>query len=138
LGSFSIRARRGIGARRSQCSFGTSLPDCDQAGQALGQSAIDAIIDRDEQTLHLAQESLGFESLALEPVLGVGRVSDFNALHSDKHHEEVQLCAFDILIEGGDDLRKLPLHLRKTSPKRTRTPTRGHFRQPVRTRRDRA
>jgi len=40
---------------------------CDQAGQALGQSAVDAIIDRDEQTLHLAQESLGFESLALEP-----------------------------------------------------------------------
>src|SRR6516165_3064225 len=35
--------------------------------------------------------------------------------HSGKHDEEVQLCAFDILVEGDDDLRKLPLHLRKTN-----------------------
>jgi ATP-dependent DNA ligase len=32
--------------------------------------------------------------------------------------EEVQFCAFDILVEGDDDLRKLPLHLRKTSLQR--------------------
>ena len=42
-------------------------------------------------------------------------ISDFNALHSRKHNEEVQLYAFDILVLGGDDLRKLPLHLRKTN-----------------------
>jgi ATP-dependent DNA ligase len=30
----------------------------------------------------------------------------------------VQFCAFDILVEGGDDLRRLPLHLRKTSLQR--------------------
>jgi bifunctional non-homologous end joining protein LigD len=48
-------------------------------------------------------------------ILGVDGVSDFNALHSGRHNEEVQLCAFDILVEGGDDFRKLPLHLRKTS-----------------------
>jgi ATP-dependent DNA ligase len=48
-------------------------------------------------------------------ILGVDGVSDFNALHSGKHNEEVQLCAFDLLAEGGDDLRKLPLHLRKTN-----------------------
>jgi bifunctional non-homologous end joining protein LigD len=30
----------------------------------------------------------------------------------------VQFCAFDILVEGGDDLRQLPLHLRKTSLQR--------------------
>src|SRR6516164_3529577 len=47
-------------------------------------------------------------------VLGVEGVSDFDALHSGKHNEEVQLCAFDILVEGGDDLRKLPLSMRKT------------------------
>jgi ATP-dependent DNA ligase len=46
-------------------------------------------------------------------ILGVDGVSDFNALHSRKHDDEVQFCAFDILVEGGDDLRKLPLHLRK-------------------------
>jgi bifunctional non-homologous end joining protein LigD len=51
-------------------------------------------------------------------ILGVDGISDFNALHSGKQDEEVQLCAFDILVEGSDDLRKLPLHLRKTSLER--------------------
>ena len=51
-------------------------------------------------------------------VLGVDGVSDFDALHSRQHDEEVQLCAFDLLVEGDDDLRKLPLHLRKASLER--------------------
>ena len=42
-------------------------------------------------------------------------VSDFHALHSRKHDAEVQFCAFDILVEGEDDLRKLPLSMRKAS-----------------------
>ncbi|MCK1618047.1 DNA ligase [Bradyrhizobium sp. 159] len=46
-------------------------------------------------------------------VLGVDGISDFNALHSRKHDHEVQLYAFDVLAMGGDDLRDLPLHLRK-------------------------
>jgi len=32
-----------------------------------------------------------------------------------KHNGEVQLYAIDILAVDGDDLRKLPLHLRKTN-----------------------
>ncbi|MCK1345464.1 DNA ligase [Bradyrhizobium sp. 193] len=48
-------------------------------------------------------------------VLGVDGVSDFNARHSRKHEHEVQLYAFDVLAIGGDDLRQLPLHLRKTN-----------------------
>jgi bifunctional non-homologous end joining protein LigD len=48
-------------------------------------------------------------------VLGVDGIADFNALHSRQHDEEVQFCAFDILVEGGDDVRKLPLHVRKTT-----------------------
>ena len=48
-------------------------------------------------------------------VLGVDGVSDFNALHSRKHDDEVQFCAFDILVEGSDDLRKLPLSMRKAN-----------------------
>jgi ATP-dependent DNA ligase len=48
-------------------------------------------------------------------VLGVDGVSDFNALHSGKHNHEVELYAFDVLAMDGDDLRKLPLSLRKTS-----------------------
>jgi ATP-dependent DNA ligase len=48
-------------------------------------------------------------------VLGVDGISDFNALHSGKHNEEVQLCAFDVLALDGDDLRKLPLSMRKTN-----------------------
>ncbi len=51
-------------------------------------------------------------------VLGVDGVSDFNALHSRQHDHEVQFCAFDILAEGGDDLRKLPLSIRKASLER--------------------
>jgi bifunctional non-homologous end joining protein LigD len=51
-------------------------------------------------------------------VLGVDGISDFNALHSRKHDDEVQFCAFDILVEGGDDLRKLPLSMRKTNSAR--------------------
>jgi bifunctional non-homologous end joining protein LigD len=48
-------------------------------------------------------------------LLGVAGISDFNGLHSRKHDDEVQLYAFDILALEGDDLRSLPLHLRKTN-----------------------
>jgi ATP-dependent DNA ligase len=48
-------------------------------------------------------------------VLGVDGVADFDALHSRKHDEEVQLYAFDILALDGDDLRRLPLSMRKTN-----------------------
>jgi ATP-dependent DNA ligase len=51
-------------------------------------------------------------------ILGVDGISDFNALHSRQHDDEVQLCAFDILAEGGDDLRKLPLSMRKANLER--------------------
>jgi len=51
-------------------------------------------------------------------ILGVDGISDFNALHSRKHDDEVQFCAFDILAEGGDDLRKLPLSMRKVNLER--------------------
>ena len=46
-------------------------------------------------------------------VLGVDGISDFNALHSGKNNDEVQLYAFDILAIDGDDLRHLPLSMRK-------------------------
>ena len=42
----------------------------------------------------------------------------FNALHSGKHHGEVQFCAFDVLALDGDDLRRLPLSTRKTNLER--------------------
>jgi bifunctional non-homologous end joining protein LigD len=48
-------------------------------------------------------------------LLGVDGISDFNGLHSRKHDDEVQLYAFDILALDGEDLRKLPLALRKTN-----------------------
>jgi ATP-dependent DNA ligase len=48
-------------------------------------------------------------------VLGVDGVSDFNALHSGKHNHEVQLYAFDVLAMDGDDLRDLPLSMRKAN-----------------------
>ena len=46
-------------------------------------------------------------------LLGVDGRSEFNGLHSRKHDDEVQLYAFDVLMSAGDDLRPLPLHLRK-------------------------
>ena len=51
-------------------------------------------------------------------ILGVDGISDFDALHSGKHNEEVQLCAFDIFVEGSDDLRKLLLSMRKANLER--------------------
>jgi ATP-dependent DNA ligase len=43
---------------------------------------------------------------------------DFNALHSGKHNEEVQFCAFDVLALDGEDLRELPLSMRKANLER--------------------
>jgi len=48
-------------------------------------------------------------------ILGVDGYSDFNALHSGKHNDEVQLCAFDVLAMNRDDLRDLPLSMRKAN-----------------------
>jgi ATP-dependent DNA ligase len=48
-------------------------------------------------------------------ILGVDGISDFNALHSGKQNDQVQLFAFDVLAMEGDDLRDLPLSM--TFPK---------------------
>ena len=48
-------------------------------------------------------------------LLGVDGISDFNGLHSRKQDDEVQLYAFDVLALEGEDLRKLPLRLRKNN-----------------------
>jgi bifunctional non-homologous end joining protein LigD len=48
----------------------------------------------------------------------VDGISDFDALHSGKNNEEVQLCVFDMLAMKGDDLRKLPLSMRKANLER--------------------
>jgi bifunctional non-homologous end joining protein LigD len=48
-------------------------------------------------------------------ILGVDGIADFDALHSRQHEEEVQLYAFDVLALDGDDLRRLPLSMRKTN-----------------------
>ena len=51
-------------------------------------------------------------------LLGVDGLSDFNGLHSRNHNEEVrrmQFYAFDMLVSDGDDIRKLPLGMRKAN-----------------------
>ncbi len=48
-------------------------------------------------------------------MLGVDGVSDFDGLHSRQHDDEVQLYAFDILTLDGEDIRRLPLSMRKTN-----------------------
>jgi ATP-dependent DNA ligase len=51
-------------------------------------------------------------------ILGVDGNSDFDALHSGRHNEEVQFYAFDMLAGDGEDLRKLPLSMRKANLER--------------------
>jgi bifunctional non-homologous end joining protein LigD len=51
-------------------------------------------------------------------ILGVNGISDFNALHAGKQNVEVQLCAFDVLAIDGDDVRGLPLSMRKANLER--------------------
>src|SRR5271154_5480384 len=48
-------------------------------------------------------------------ILGVDGVSDFDALHSGRRNEEVQLYAFDMLAGDGGDMRSLPLSMRKAN-----------------------
>jgi hypothetical protein len=48
-------------------------------------------------------------------VLGVDGISDFEALGSRKHDAEVQLYAFYVLALDSEDLRRLPLSMRKTN-----------------------
>jgi bifunctional non-homologous end joining protein LigD len=45
----------------------------------------------------------------------VDGVSDFDALHSGQHGTDAQLYAFDVLAMDGDDLRGLPLSMRKAA-----------------------
>ncbi len=66
-----------------------------------------------EAARKIRQKRFVLESEAV--MLGVDGIADFNALHSRKYDDEVQFCAFDILAEDGDDLRKLPLTMRKAN-----------------------
>ena len=51
-------------------------------------------------------------------ILGVDGIADFNALHSGKQNVEVQFCAFDVLAVDGEDVRDLPLSMRKANLER--------------------
>src|SRR6476660_9228051 len=48
-------------------------------------------------------------------LLGVDGISDFDGLHSRKHDGEVQFYAFDIMVSDGEDIRRLPLSMRKAN-----------------------
>jgi ATP-dependent DNA ligase len=48
-------------------------------------------------------------------LLGVDGRSDFDGLHSRRHDAEVQFYAFDMLVGEGEDLRRLPLSMRKAN-----------------------
>jgi bifunctional non-homologous end joining protein LigD len=70
-------------------------------------------------------------------VLGVDGVADFDALHSHRHDDEVQLYAFDILALDGDDLRALPVDAQDQSCPIVGAQARRHLCRAVRTGRDR-
>jgi ATP-dependent DNA ligase len=63
-------------------------------------------------------------------ILGVDGISDFNALYSGKHNDEVQLCAFDVLALDSADLRKLPLSISPRSRSARRTQSSCRHTQP--------
>jgi bifunctional non-homologous end joining protein LigD len=66
-----------------------------------------------ETALKMREERFVIDGEAV--VLGIDGISNFEALHSRRHDEEAQLYAFDIMALDGDDLRNLPLHLRKNN-----------------------
>jgi hypothetical protein len=54
--------------------------------------------------------------MAKPVILGVDGVPDFKALHhSGRRNEEVQFYAFDVMALAGEDLRALPLSMRKAN-----------------------
>jgi bifunctional non-homologous end joining protein LigD len=67
----------------------------------------------DSQTLPRTQKQFVIDGEAV--ILGVDGRSDFEALHSGKYNEEVQLYAFDMLGGDSDDMRLLPLSMRKAN-----------------------
>jgi bifunctional non-homologous end joining protein LigD len=54
-------------------------------------------------------------------LIGVDGKPDFDGLHTRKFNDVVQFYAFDLLMSDGDDVRKLPLSMRKTSLERLLT-----------------
>ena len=66
-----------------------------------------------EAALHNRNTSFVIDGEAV--LLGVDGRSDFNGLHSRKHDAEVQFYAFDILVSDGEDVRRLPLNMRKAN-----------------------
>jgi bifunctional non-homologous end joining protein LigD len=66
-----------------------------------------------EAALRNRQSSFVIDGEAV--LLGADGRSDFNGLHSRQHDEQVQFYAFDMLVSDGEDLRSLPLHLRKNN-----------------------
>jgi ATP-dependent DNA ligase len=66
-----------------------------------------------EAALRIRNSSFVIDGEAV--LLGADGHSDFNGLHSRRHDAEVQLYAFDILTSDGEDLRRLPLSMRKAN-----------------------
>ena len=66
-----------------------------------------------ETTLRIRTKQFVLDGEAV--LLGVDGVSDFDGLMSRKFDDEVMLHAFDALAIDREDLRDLPLHLRKNN-----------------------
>jgi ATP dependent DNA ligase domain len=69
---------------------------------------------------------------------GVDGYSDFNALHSGKHNDEVQLLAFDVMAMDGDSARSAVINAQGQPCPTTCAPAGRHFPERFRTGRDRA
>ena len=104
-----IPTLNGAGGSRSFASIRTRKPSL-RSLSALGYPRVV------ETALKNRQKRFVIDGEAI--IRGVDGYSDFDALHSGKHKQEVELLAFDILALDGDDLRELPLSMRKANLQR--------------------
>ena len=93
-------------AKRAKASASACSPETVSTGATVIRSITEAALRNRNSSFVIDGEAV---------LLGVDGISDFDGLHSRKHNDEVQFYAFDILVSDGDDLRKLPLSLRKTN-----------------------
>jgi bifunctional non-homologous end joining protein LigD len=101
-------------------SRGTKVPDGAEWLHEIKHDGYRLIVQRDGRRVRLWTRnghdwSDRFPLITEAALLGVDGRSDFDGLHSRWHDAEVEFYAFDILSSDGEDLRRLPLSMRKAS-----------------------
>jgi ATP dependent DNA ligase domain len=107
-----IPARLGMASRDQARRLPAVRPARGQAGAGRHQER--PRLDRPLSAAALKNRASSFVIDGEAVLLGV-HGSDFDGLHGRQQDDEMQLYAFDILAADGEDLRKLPLSMRKAN-----------------------